>query len=290
MLGRWRSWNVLRPPSRFANSSSMYTFMPCTIDTTAIRKVTPISTPMREKKLFSFCARIIRSAMRTASRNGISGGAFAVQAVRLDPAVPQHDDTLGEGRDVRLVRHHDDRLAHGVQLAENVHDVGAGRAVEVARRLVGEQDAGPVHQRARDGDALALAARELVGTVAHPVPEAHALERVHGALAALPRREAGVDERQLDVVQRRGAGQQVERLEDEADFLVPHPGKSVVGEPGHLLVVEPVLARIGVSRAPSTFILVAVPEPDGPMIATYSFRRIDSDTPRRAWMTSPPMS
>ena len=37
--------------------------MPCTIDTTAIRNVTPISTPISEKKLLSFCARIVRSAM-----------------------------------------------------------------------------------------------------------------------------------------------------------------------------------------------------------------------------------
>ena len=33
--------------------------MPCTIETTAIRNVTPISTPTREKKLLSFCARMV---------------------------------------------------------------------------------------------------------------------------------------------------------------------------------------------------------------------------------------
>ncbi len=45
--------------------------MPCTIDTTAIRKVTPINTPMSEKKLLSFCARIVRRAMPTASNRRI---------------------------------------------------------------------------------------------------------------------------------------------------------------------------------------------------------------------------
>ncbi len=53
-LGIRRTWNVLRPTSRLANSFSMYTFMPWTIDTTAIRNVTPISTPRRLKKLLSF--------------------------------------------------------------------------------------------------------------------------------------------------------------------------------------------------------------------------------------------
>ena len=61
---------MLRPTSRLANWSSMYTFMPWMMDTTAMRKVTPISTPIREKKLLSFCDRMVRSAIRTASRSG----------------------------------------------------------------------------------------------------------------------------------------------------------------------------------------------------------------------------
>jgi hypothetical protein len=39
----------------------------------------------------------------------------------------------------------------------------AGVVVEVAGRLVGQQQRGPVHQRARDGHALLLAAGELAG-------------------------------------------------------------------------------------------------------------------------------
>ena len=39
-----------------------------------------------------------------------------------------------------------------------------------------------------------------------------------------------------------------------------------------------------------TFISVDLPEPDGPMIATYSLRRIARSTPRRARTISPPMS
>jgi hypothetical protein len=47
--------------------------MPPTIDTTAIRKVTPIITPRRVKKLLSFCTQICWRARRTASRKGIGG-------------------------------------------------------------------------------------------------------------------------------------------------------------------------------------------------------------------------
>ena len=51
-----------------------------------------------------------------------------------------------------------------------------------------------------------------------------------------------VDERQLDVVQGSGAGEQVEGLEDEADFLVADAGELVVVQFADQLAVEPVLA------------------------------------------------
>ena len=54
MLGRWRTSNVLAPTRVLANRSTMYRFMPWTMETTAMRKVTPMSTPTSEKKLFSF--------------------------------------------------------------------------------------------------------------------------------------------------------------------------------------------------------------------------------------------
>jgi hypothetical protein len=48
--------------------------------------------------------------------------------------------------------------------------------------------------------------------------------------------------------------------------------------------------EVGVSRQPTRFISVDLPEPDGPMIATYSFRAIAMSTPRSARTISPPMS
>ena len=41
-------------------------------------------------------------------------------------------------------------------------------------------------------------------------------------------RDAGIDQRQFHVVQRRGAGQQIEGLKDEPDFLVADARKLVV--------------------------------------------------------------
>src|SRR2546423_9428621 len=42
--------------------------MPSTTDTTAMRNITPMKTPMIENPLLSFCARMVWKARRTASR------------------------------------------------------------------------------------------------------------------------------------------------------------------------------------------------------------------------------
>src|SRR5258708_3463814 len=61
-----------------------------------------------------------------------------------------------------IVRDHDDRLAEIlVQLVEQVQHVVGALAIEIAGRLVGDDDLRVVDDRARDGDALLLTAREL---------------------------------------------------------------------------------------------------------------------------------
>ena len=56
-------------------------------------------------------------------------------------------------------------LPASCRLGEEGHDLDAGLRVEVAGRLVGQQDRRIVHERARDRDALALAAGQLVRPV-----------------------------------------------------------------------------------------------------------------------------
>src|SRR3546814_10894240 len=50
-----------------------------------------------------------------------------------------------------------DGVAFAVQFVEQRHDLGAGVAVQIAGRLVAEQDRRVRHQRARNRHALALA-------------------------------------------------------------------------------------------------------------------------------------
>ena len=66
--------------------------------------------------------------------------------------------TLGH---ILIVRDHDDGLAIGMQLAQQVEDFQAGLGIQVAGGLIGQDHQRIVHQGPRHGDALLLAAGEL---------------------------------------------------------------------------------------------------------------------------------
>ena len=95
--------------------------------------------------------------------------------VVLDQAVAHGDDALGVLRDVGLVRDQHDGLAAVVQLLEDAHDLFGRARVEVAGRLVGEEDGRIGDQRAGDGHALLLAAGELRRLVVLAAGEADAV-------------------------------------------------------------------------------------------------------------------
>ena len=74
---------------------------------------------------------------------------------------------------VRIVRHHHDRLAViAVERLQQVENLVAGLAIEVAGRLVAEQQRRVGDDRAGDADALLLAARQLPRVVLRALGEA----------------------------------------------------------------------------------------------------------------------
>ena len=74
-----------------------------------------------------------------------------------------------------------------IQREQQIADGGAGALVEVAGRLVGEQQLRPVHERAGEGDALLLAARQLVRVVVQALAEADRRQRVAGTSTGIAR-------------------------------------------------------------------------------------------------------
>ena len=88
-----------------------------------------------------------------------------------DLTVANEDDAMRVHGDVVLVRDQHDGVALLMQPLEQRHDFVAGGGIEVAGRLVREQNRGSIHQRARDRDTLALTTRALVRLVMHALLE-----------------------------------------------------------------------------------------------------------------------
>ena len=152
-------------------------------------------------------------------------------------AVGEEDHLVGVRGGDRVVGHHHDGLALAAdRLAEQFEDVGGGLGVQRAGRLVGEDHRGPRDQGAGDGDALLLAAGQFARAALVLAAEADAVEDLADGG---PVRAAPVELlRQRDVLPDRQRGQQVERLEDEADPLPAQLGELPLVQAGQRLVVD----------------------------------------------------
>ena len=102
-------------------------------------------------------------------------------------------------------------------------------------------------------------------------------------------RLAAIEQRQLDIFQRGGAGQQVEALEHEAE-IAPAQQRTLVArrDPAPRCRESGRCPLVGTSRQPRMFMVVDLPEPDGPMTATKSPRSIVRSTPFSAWNAAAP--
>ena len=108
----------------------------------------------------------------------MSGRNFMTLAVSRQDAFVEVQRAPGALGGVRIVRDHDDRLAViAVERLQQVEDLVAGLAIEIAGRLVAEQQRRVGHDRARDADALLLAAGQLPRIVPRAVGEPDDLQR-----------------------------------------------------------------------------------------------------------------
>ena len=119
----------------------------------------------------------------------------------IRPEVHDRDPVGVVGRGREVVRDHEDAEAGPAQLVEEREDPGADGDVEHRHGLVGDQELRVEHEARRDGDALALAAGELVREAVEEElgrRQAGARERLADALLALVAGAAlAVDEQRL---------------------------------------------------------------------------------------------
>jgi hypothetical protein len=134
---------------------------------------------------------------------------------------------------------HDDRRPVGVELVQQIEDGLAGRGVEVAGGLVGQDDRRVAGQRAGDRHPLPFPARQLGRPRPQLVAQAHPGQRRRGAAAAPGQAHAGVQQSVGDVVQRGGVLVEEKLLEDEPDRDRPQPGQLPVGHVGDVQAGDP---------------------------------------------------
>ena len=103
-----------------------------------------------------------------------------------DFAVAHHQHAIGVGGGPRVMGHQHDRLAQPIAgVPQQVQDLGAGREVQVPRRLIGQEDGRAGRQGAGQGDPLLLARGELVRPLPGLVGQAHQLQQLVHAFAAV---------------------------------------------------------------------------------------------------------
>src|SRR5215470_16202127 len=155
---------------------------------------------------------------------------------RHDVAVFQAEDVVGQVDEGLVVGGYQGGDPLGADDREQqAHDLAAGLQVQLAGRLVGDQQLGAAGQGPGDGYALLLAAGQLVRPVRGVLGEPDDRQHRRDALLANPGRRAGDPQRDPDVL---GGGQHRDEpkgLEDERDRVAPQRHALLFGHPGHVL-------------------------------------------------------
>ena len=140
-------------------------------------------------------------------------------------------------------RHHD-RRPGAVDPVEQRHDALAGRGIEVAGGLVGEDDQGAVHESTCDRDALLLASRQLVRQSIALLAEADQLQDLRHLRPDHVARPADDLEGEGHVLEHGLVREQAEVLE-HATEVAPQVRHPPVRELPDLLAGHPDLAAVG---------------------------------------------
>src|SRR5215470_10439360 len=134
----------------------------------------------------------------------------------------QKQSGIGALSDNRVMRHHENGLPVLLyELIDQIHDFVGALAVQIAGRLVAEEESGIGDDSASDSYTLFLSARKLPWIMVHTVSQSDNVQRCLDVLAPFRLGELGEQQRQLDILKRGKNRNQVVHLKDEA--YVPGP-------------------------------------------------------------------
>src|SRR5690349_12025324 len=228
-----------RPASRYGSGRRSIALTTLKI---AVFAPTPRATVRSTTAAKPGAARRRRSAYRTSGSMPNASARSAVVGRGLDPAVLEVDHAVGVERVLVGVRHLDDRRPLRVQGLEELDDLARLAGVQVARRLVGEEERGAGDDGAGDANELLLAAGELAREEVLLADDAEPVERVGDERLPLRLAHAAVLERDVEVL---GDGEVVEEvvlLEDEADVAAAERGAVLEAHAVHRVAAEVELA------------------------------------------------
>src|SRR5271155_1012626 len=152
-------------------------------------------------------------------------------------AITHVQDAMPVSGGFGIVRDHDDGLAEIlIELAEQAEDGFGAFGIEVAGRLIGQDDFWFADDSASQRDALLFATGKLGRLVLEAAAQA---EKVRDDLEAVRIESISVNVLgQSDVVVRVESGEQIKTLKDEADFVATQQSARRVAHGGEVVAIE----------------------------------------------------
>ena len=129
-----------------------------------------------------------------------------------------------------------------IQGLQHGHDLQARATIQVASRLVCQQERWVVDQSAGNGNPLLLATGKLRRHVMSTRSQTDQFERLASAAELLLARVSGVQQWQHNVLERGCTWEQIEALKDETDAPVAYIGQFVGRHSADSFAREPILA------------------------------------------------
>jgi len=159
-----------------------------------------------------------------------------------DAAVLNMDNAVSMLGRRRLVSYKHDGMPFIVQLLDYLHDDLPRLGIEVAGRLVGENNAGPRNQSPGNRHALLFAAGKLARLMISPMRQTDRGHRFLRQTVPGRRRDVRIYQRQLNVIKHGCLRKQVESLKNEPELLIADLRYFLFGIVSHRLAFEEIVA------------------------------------------------
>jgi hypothetical protein len=168
---------------------------------------------------------------------------------RNNLAVTHVNDLVSVLGGFRIVRDHQNGLAEfAIGLAQHTEHDRRVLGIQVAGGFVGEDERRLIHESAGQGDTLLLAARKLRWPVHETLADA---QQISDAVKVTPVELVPASNvvGNFDVGARIEGGQQVEFLEDESNFALPHARAFGIGKLRKIVSINDDVARVSLRQA-----------------------------------------